>query len=508
MPQTSQGNKRIAINTIIIYIRMIMVALIGIVTTRYVLQALGVSDYGLYNVVGGIVSIMSFVCTAMITTTRRFVNIEMGKGNDGNLNKIFNVSLVLHIGFALLIYVIALSFGLCYIYKFLNVDSSKLSDAIFVFFISTTTSAFGIINVPFQALMTAYERFKQMAIIDFSTTFLKIPLVVLLVSYSGNQLRFYAIGMCLIVLISLILYHFYCKYHFRDIIKWNFYRKEALYKEILLFNNYTAMGAFAYIGRSSGSTMVINYFFGTLVNGAYAVAVQIESQIQNLVGNLSTAANPQMTQSYGAGNFQRSFDLVCRISRFSSLFMIILTFSVFVELEMFLSIWLKDIPVGAVIFCQAMLFSLFFRSFGGSVDSLIQATGKVKWYQITQSIFLILGLPLAFILFSFGYPAEFIIYSFILCDIIRTIAMFVIVCNVSEFSFKEYAYSVYLPLIKIVLLLGIYYFLYRLIPLSGTIMHFMGFLLTFVFICIVCFIVGLTKTEKLMIVNGVTSKIK
>lgn len=257
--QLKSSNKRIAINTIIIYVRMILIAFIGLFTTRYVLQALGVEDYGLYNVVGGIVTMLTFISTAMITTTRRFINIEMGKKSGGNVNKVFNVCLVLHIGFAILAYLIALTIGLWYINNVLNVSANKIGDAKFIYFISTTVAAIGIINVPYQALMTAFEKFKSIAIIDFSTTLLKIPLVVLLIFYVGNCLRFYAIGVCVISAISFICYQVYCNKYFKETVKWNFCRDINKYKEILYFNNYTSLGAFAYLARSQGAALLVNY---------------------------------------------------------------------------------------------------------------------------------------------------------------------------------------------------------------------------------------------------------
>lgn len=501
------GNKKIAINTLIIYIRMIMVALISFFTTRYVLATLGVSDYGLYNVVGGVVTMLNFVSSAMITTTRRYVNVEMGK-KDGDINHVFNVCLVLHIGFAVFVYLLAITFGLWYINNVLNVANDKLSDARFVYFISTTISALSIINVPYQALMTAYERFKQIAVIDFISACLKIPVVIALILYTGNHLRFYAVGMCLITFCSLIAYSLYCRCQFGPVVKWNFNHHSPLYREILLFNNYTALGAFAYLARSQGSTMVINYFFGTIVNGAYAIAVQIENQIQNLVGNLATASTPQMTQSYSAGDFQRSFYLVCKITRFSALIMIMLTFSAFVELETLLGIWLKDIPDNAVLFSQTILLSLLIRSLGSGIDGLIQATGKVKWYQIIQSTLLALGIPLSIVLFAMGAPAVSIIFSFILCDIIRTIAMFIIICRITDFDFRRFATMTYIPLIKVLIILYIFYLYYKTLPLHGLYMQIIGFCITLVVSSITCMLFGMTKTERNKIIGKLFSKNK
>lgn len=503
MPIVTNDNKKIAINTIIINIRMVLVAIIGFITTRYVLKSLGVSDYGLYNVVGGIVTMMSFIGIAMTTTTRRFINVEMGKGQLGNLNKIFNVSLVLHFAFSFVIYCIALSIGLWYIYNFLNIEGHKLSDAIFVFCVSTTVSAVSIINVPFQALMVAFERFKQIALIDLSTTCLKIPMVILLLLYTGNRLRFYAIAICIIMIASLILYYLYCKNNFQDIVKWNFSKDKSLYKEILLFNNYTSMGAFAYLCRAQGSTMVINYFFGTIVNGAYAIAMQIENQILNFVSNVGTAANPQMTQSYSAGNFSRCFDLVCKISRYSALIMLVLCFSLYVEMNFLLDLWLNKTPEGTVIFCKAILISLFVRSLALGVDGLIQATGKVKVYQIIQSSLLVAGIPIAVICFLIGLPPVLIIFAFILTDILRTTAMFCVVCRVSPFNFIIYCKKVYIPIIKVSLICLLYYAINLQFEKTSSIIHFASLLTTIAFTLILCFYIGITKNEQIKILHKI-----
>ena len=481
---------------------MIVGAFISFFTTRYVLAVLGASDYGLYNVVGGVVAMLNFISTGMMTTTRRFVNVEMGK-KDGNVNKVFNVCMVLHMGFAVFIYLIAITFGLWYINNVLNVTTDKLSDARFVYIISTTVSVIAIMNVPYQALMTAYEKFLHITIIDLCSSLLKIPLVLALLLYIGNHLRFYAIGICIITLLSFITYYLYCRFNFCEIVRWEYYKGKKLYKDILIFNNYTALGAFAYIARSQGSTMIINYFFGTLVNGAYAIALQIETQIQGLVGNLSVAANPQMTQSYSAGDFNRSFDIVCKITRYSALAMIIICFSLFVATEPLLGVWLQVIPGGTIIFCQATLLSLFLRSLGTGIDPLIQATGKVKWYQITQSSLLVFGIPLSIVFFLIGFPPVYVIIAFIICDIIRTIAMFVIICRITPFDFKQYATSTYMPLLKVLMALIIYYVLYQ-IPSKDTLYtQLLGFVITLFFSLLICIYLGMTSQERFKIIGNV-----
>ena len=308
-------NKRIAINTIIIYIRLAVVTIVSLLTTRYVLEILGQADYGLFNVVGSIITMLNCISTAMYTTTRRFINIEMGKP-DGNLNKIFNISLVLHIGFALFILLICESIGVWYINNYLNVVPEKIADAHFIFQITTIVSCIGIINVPFQSLIEAFEKFWQTAVVDIINTLLKLLIVFILILYTGNNvLRLYAVMLSSLTFFSFCIYQIACFKQWKNIVRFKFYKDRKLYKEILIFNNYTALGAFSFLGRTQGSTILINYFFGTIVNASFAIAFQIQNFVQMFTGNLSTASAPQITQNYSSGNISEAINLCSKMNR-------------------------------------------------------------------------------------------------------------------------------------------------------------------------------------------------
>lgn len=498
MDSTPKANKRIAINTLIIYIRMAAVTVIGLFTTRYVLQALGVSDYGLYNVVAGLIAMLNVISTAMHTTTRRYINVEMGKPN-GNLNKIFNISLLLHIGFGLFVFLLAETIGLYYIYHYLNVEPGKLSDALFVFQISTVISVIGLMNVPYQGLLSAYEKFAQIAIIDFLTALFKVPLVIGLIYYPGNSLRFYAIGMCLMSLISFLLYTYACYKQYKPVVSLKFYKGLSLYKEILVFNNYTALGAFAYIGRSQGATMLINYFFGTIVNGAFAIAYQIENYVIMLVNNLSTASEPQITQSYSSGDIKRSLNLAKKISEYSIYVMLIIVFPLNIGLEFLLQLWLGEIPQDSLILCRWILVSLFIRSLTSGIPPIIQATGKVKWFQIIGSILLILGLPISFLSFKLGYSPQSIIIIFVIMDLLNRIFNFLLLAKLIHFSITKFIKEVYWPTIRIIILLTLFYYLIEfIIPDGNTVflINVLKILASFVYSIIIIYAFGLTIEEK------------
>lgn len=498
----SQKNKKIAINTLIVYARMIIVTLISLITVRYVLKALGASDYGLYNVVGGVVAILNFICTAMQTTTRRYINIEMGKINR-NLNKIFNVCLLLHVGFAILLLIIVETIGNFYIYNYLNVAPEKLQDASFVFQISAIVSIIGIINVPYQGLLSAYEKFGTIASIDFVTTLLKIPLVVCLAYFEGNALRFYAIGTCLISFSSFILYSLFCYKHYSDIVKFKTYKDWKLCREIIAFNNYTAIGAFAYIGRTQGSNIMVNYFFGTIINGAFALAYQIENNIMNFVGNLATSFEPQITQSYSNGDYKRCYSLVSKISRYCILIMLFVLFPLILELEFILKIWLGNIPSGVILLSYLTLLSLFVRSLTGGLSPLILATGDVKKFQISASFLMLIGLPLAFIAYYIHSPYFIIIIIMTILDLINRGYIVYLASIQTSINIHKFISETYKPVCFMLPFMILYILVDKEIELVNYTYHIVNLLCAFIFIGTLGYIFGLDHNEKKLLIEKI-----
>lgn len=436
-------NKKIAYNTIIIYLRIFITTIIGLLITRYILQILGAADYGLFNVVGSVIVMLNCISTAMYTTTRRYINIEMGKTN-GNLNKIFNISLILHVGFALLILLICESIGVWYINNYLNVAPEKLNDAKFIFQITTIVSCIGIMNVPYQGLIEAFEKFWQTAVVDLINAFLKIIIVVFLIIYPGdNTLRLYAVLISSLTLFSFILYQVACYKQWKDIIKLKFYKDKKLYKEILVFNNYTALGAVSYIARTQGSNVLVNFFFGTAINAAFAIAYQIQNFVQIFIENLSTASAPQITQNYSKGNKAESFNLVCNINRYTILIMILIYCTLNIKLDYILSIWLGTPPENTQIICSWILKYALCHSFLTSFTTYIQATGNIKWFQISKFILEISIVPIGYIFFTLGYPPVTIIISLtfiILFDIILYLTLMYKILKFDSLKFIRKAY--------------------------------------------------------------------
>lgn len=490
-------NTRIVRNTLIIYIRMVFIILIGILCTRYVLAALGKSDYGLYSVVGGLIAMLGFLSTAMSTTTRRFINIEMGKP-DGNPNRIFNICLTVHIGLAALILVFAETIGMFYIHHWLNVAPEKLSDAIFVFQISTISACLSIVNLPYQSLMESFEKFFQTSLIDIVSNVFRLVMVIFLLGYKGNGLRLYAVIMVAMTFMSMVLYHLYCHRHWPSIIRWNWQKGGKTYKEVISFNNYTALSAAAYIARTQGSTLIVNYFFGTIVNSALSVAYQLENFSVTSVNRLTNAAAPQITKNYSGGNTDRSLELVYKISRFSALLMTVLVSCAYVEIDFLLDLWLKEVPEGAVLFTKWTLLSALVRSFVGGTQTLEQATGKIKWFQIWNSSMSLACLPLGFLAYKLGAPVVAIIQLYISYSILYRFVEFWLLRRLIGFDVWRYFSKSYIKPLLVVLIMAFLLLFYNLfVPEEMTMAgHLLGIAITFAVVLVVSFLVGMYGSER------------
>lgn len=497
-------SKKIAKNLFFVYGRIISITLIGLFSTRYALQALGQSNYGLFNVVGGIIAILAIVNTAMSTTTRRFINIENGK-KDGDLNKIFNCCFITNFGLGLLLLLLAETLGMLYIYFLLNVPENQLSTAITIFNISTITSAISILFVPFLSLLESHENFGKIALVDIIITLIRLFLIISLLYYNGNRLILYTLFISFDIIVKGFIYIFYCKRYWPSIIKFKINKDWKLYKQVIIFNNYVSLGAATYVARNQGSNMLVNYFFGTIVNGAMSIAYALESYAIIIISNLTTAAAPQITKSYGAGETDDSILLASRINRISILFMSALVFIAYIELPTYLSIWLGEIPEGALILCQCTLISALVRSFSEGLSPLIQATGKIKWFQICGSISQAICLFIGWIFFKNGFPPQTIIICFIgttLFNLGMTLTLSRIVLGTNDIIY--FVKSSLKPNLFILLIYFVYYLCIKLCFYN--INPIINILIGVVLSIFLIYNIGLTHLEKKRIKDIVISK--
>lgn len=494
-------NKKIAINSVVIFIRLCIVSLVSIIASRIVLDALGASDFGLYNVVGGIVAMLNVINAAMMSTTYRYIAFEIGKKEEGDPNKVFNTSILIHAVFAAVIILLGLSLGEWYIDNYLSVAPGKLDDARFVFHISLLTAAITTIFVPFQGLQVAYEKFTVNALIDIVSNLVRLAALYLFVYSDGNRLRIYAIIMLGFNVLASLMYGGYCYRHYYNVVKFKLFKDIKLIKEMLIFGVWTMVGALANIGKQQGSAVVINFFFGTLVNAAYAVASQVESFISMFARNLNNAAIPQITKNYSGGNQQRSITLTAYISKYTFLLMTLVAFPVALEIDFLLGIWLKEVPDGATTFCLIMILTGLLNCMGEGIPAMINATGNIRAYQLVVNCTLLIGLPIGFVCYKLGasYYAISIVYC-IIYGFIGFVKLFML-RRVVQFEVKSFFSISYSKILLVSIPLIVAYAIYNPsgFPLWG---HICGLIGSELFLWIVIYVFGLENRERQMLKNA------
>ena len=450
MPDIQGNNKRILKNTLVIYASMFLNMLIGLLSSRLVLQALGVSDYGLYYVVGGVVTLFAFISDSLGQTTVRFINVEKGR-TDGDVNRVFNVCRVLHVGMALGLFLILEVFGIFYITHFLNVDPGKEGDAMFVFQVAAAVSCIGVTNVPYSSLFNSNEKFLFSAVVQLTGKLILLGMVFWLLYYPGNRIRVYAVMMMTTTAVQFVAFHYFSHRYWPADVAWRLVRERRYYKEMLVFSNFNLLSGASAVARGQGCNLLINYFFGTAVNGAYAVARTLQGMLMSISNNLSVAAIPQVTQCYSQGDRERVYFLISRTGRFSILLMLLMFFPLWTELESALHLWLGDVPEGALMFSKLTLLMTFVQVSDGGVWTVVNASGKLARFRTVYSLLTLLCVPTGFFLLQGGASAYALLWLFIVADVIWRFTQLLMVRRYLHFPVGRFCRDVYVPVGKVAL---------------------------------------------------------
>ena len=507
MADHRNDNKRIAKNTLIIYINLFLHMLIGLFASRLVLEALGVSDYGLYNVAGGVVLVFTFISNSLAGTTFRFVNVEKGKP-DGDVNRVFNVCRVLHIAMAILLFLLIEVGGIWYINHYLNVDPGKEEDAMFVFQVAAVVMGLGILNVPYSSLFNANEKFLFSSTVTLSGKLIEFILVIWLLHYSGNRLRAYAIIMITTTVLPFIIYHLFSYRKWPDYVKWKFVKGWQNYKEAIVFSNYNLLSGAAGMARSQGSALLINFFFGTAVNGAYAVAKAVEWHVASFSSRFQEAASPQVTQSYSGGDSDRVYYLTSRVGKYSMLMMLLAFFPLWAEMDFVLDIWLVDVPEGAATFCRLVLLMVLVTVMDGGISNVVSASGTVAKFRTVYSLLTLACVPIGFFVLKAGASAYALLAIFITADVIWRIAQLWLAHSVLRFPVGLYCRDAYLPVAMISVIIISCLVLTSFIPLDSAFWHLGRLLLILLLTAGAAYIIGLKKAERQKVLSYLSKKLK
>lgn len=439
-------NKKIAINTIVLTVKLMVSLVCSFVVSRLILQALGADDYGLYNVVGGIVEMLALISTSMVSTSNRYIAVEMGKGVAGNPRKVYSTLVVIHVLMAVLLIVIGQPMGAYYINHYLNVTNATIADAHFVFVMSLIATFFSIIAVPSNGLLIAEEKFLPMSIIDIIRSLLNVVMGFVLLYYIGNKLRLYAVLMTVLNVGNRLSFQLYCRYKYPKIVKFEMNRNKQDYKEMMSFTAWMLLGATAAIGRIQGVTMVINRFFLNAVNAAFGIANQIGNAAIMFTNTLRQSVTPQIMKNQNE-NSERSLNLVYAISRYTFLIVLIISVPILLCMDTMLGIWLGEdnVPQYTGIFAAYLLVNCMVSNLNSGFDASIQASGKVHKNQIGYSIINLSIIPIVYFLFRMGWPAYTSVMVGVALSVITIFFQAYIMKELTEFTYRNYWNKTILP---------------------------------------------------------------
>ncbi len=444
------GNKTIAKNTIFLYFRMIFSMLVSLYTSRVVLQTLGIEDYGIYQVVGGVVGMMSFLTAALATGSSRFLTFEMGTGDTDKLMRTFSTTLTIHIFLALLIVLLAETVGLWFIHQkmSLSIPAERMNAALWAYHLSILASVVSITQVPYSAAIIAHERmniYAYMSIVDVSV---KLGIVYLLKIGAMDKLILYAILLCAVHICFALFYRFYCITRFKET-RYQFLIDKNILKSIGGFSGWSLFASTAITLNNQGMIIITNMFFGPAVVTARAISVQVNAAAGLFVQNFRTAANPQIVKRYAAEDYEGSKNLLLNSTKFSFFLMFLLGFPVILLAEPLLHLWLEIVPEYSVIFLQLIIIQSFFAVFDSSFYTALYAKGQLRENALISPTVLFIAFAVAYWLFKAGYPPVTLSYVGIVAYALLGIVIKpILVCRIVDYSFKN-VLSVFIPCLKV-----------------------------------------------------------
>lgn len=464
MSQVSSSNQRLAKNSVFLTIRMVIVLAISLYTTRAILKILGVEDYGVYSVVCGFATMFGFLNTSLSNGIQRFFNYEFGKNGEEGANKVYCTAVNIQFILAVIILVLTESVGLWYLHHKMVIPEGREIAAEWIFQFSIISFLFVVMQAPYTAAVTAHEKMDFYAIVSVLDVFLKLGIVLALPLFSSDKLILFGLLFALISVVNFCIYYFYCKNHFKEIKYHRIFDKE-LFKSMLGFSGWNIFGSLSGVMKETGINLVINFFFGPVVNAARGVANQVNGGLQSFVTNITMPVRPQVVQSYAQGNIVRTMHLTYSISKLSCSFLLMMAIPLSLEIDYVLHLWLGDnIPKHAGMFTIIVFFSTIINNLNNAISGVVHSTGIMKDYQLWGSLISISCVPISFIILKFYPIPEIALIAVFACAAVSHFVCLFIVKRLVGMSVREYFKEVVWPIlivfaISIVVTFPVHYFL-------------------------------------------------
>lgn len=508
MQELQKDNKRIAKNTIFLYIRMGLVLVVSLFTTRVVLQSLGVEDYGINNVVGGFVSMFAFLNTSMSNGIQRFYNFAIGRKNDYTEKDVYNTAIQIQGIIAVVVVFLLETIGIWYMNNKMVIPANRFIAAMWVFQLAVASLVIVIMQIPYSAAIIAHEKMDFFAYVSIFEVFAKLAIAYVLFVCKGDKLIIYGILILCVGVVSFLLYFLYCKFKFKNL-SLQISRRKALFGSMISFSGWNIFGTFAYMIKGQGLNMLLNAFFGPIVNAARGISNMVLSAIQGFQSNIVVAFRPQIVQSYAAENLSRVKNLFYSLSKVSYLLLATLSVPVIVEHKYIFGLWLGNtIPEYTYSFTILVLINMVISSLNTPVTQVVHATGKMRNYQILTSSVICAILPISWVFLKMGYNPNSVYVISLVITVVNQVVCVYALKRIFNFGIGEYTKEVILPLLAYSVLLillpalCIYFFdqsIWRLILVAATSVTASG---------VLAYVIVLNSTEKKMVNDYVIKKLR
>ena len=505
--QSSANGKRIAKNTIMLYIRLLLTMAVTLYASRIILQTLGVEDFGIYNVVGGVVAMFGFLNTSMVSSTQRFMSFSLGYDENAQVGNVFSNSLLIHILIAFVVLVLAETIGLWLLYNKLVIPNDRMNAACWVYQLSIIAFILNIIRVPDNSAIIAYEKMSAYAYFSIIEVVLKLGIVLILPYIPYDRLVAYAILLVVVVLLVNVVYRLYVRINFSHIAFKPRYEKE-LFKDMASFAGWSLWGNLSSSLSSYGLNIVLNMFFGPIVNAARAIAYQVQSAIVSFGSSFLVAVNPQIIKSYAQEDYDYMSKLVFRASRLAFFLLFIMALPIMNNRDYILTIWLGEYPIYTSTFVFLILIDSLINILSGPIQTAVNATGRIKYYQIIIGGILLANLPIAYLLLKFGATVYVPFIATILLSLVAMVVRLLVFKHQTGISYADFYLNV-LPRTIAVVIISCLITRFCGFTNAATFSHMMlNLVSTLIVVSTAILVVGLDKEERAWVVLKLKSIIK
>ena len=483
---------------------------INLYTSRIVLHTLGVEDYGIYNVVGGVVIMLSFINDSMTASTQRFLSFELGSGNKRKLSEVFSTSINIHLVISLVIVFLGETVGLWFLHEKMVIPPERMYAAEWCYQLSIFTAVLNVLSCPYISAIIAHEKMSSFAYIAIFDAVLKLLLVYLLLLFDYDRLILYAVLYAAEKLLIRMVYNIYCVKHFNEC-KYRWFFQKQLFMEMASFAGWKMWGELALVFYTQGLDLLLNVFFGPVVNAARAAANHAQGAVGKFAGNFQLAINPQIMKTYASGQLKEMHQLIFTGTRFTFCLLLIVCIPLLVETPTVLGLWLKEVPEGSVAFLRLMLVILMIRRSTSVLITAVAATGKIKRYEITMSLLMLTILPISYIVLKMGGAPWSVFVVYLIIAVISFFVALYLVLPQIELVFSDYIRYAIMRCVLVMILSLIVPFLIKTLIESGSWVAILNIILTVITTTVFSYVFGLEVQEREKVkskINAIVAKIK